>query len=1551
MTLTSTVTLEHVETLKSALDKLQTQRFDAILLDLSLPDSHGLPTLERFANHRPHPPIIVLTGLNDTDTALETLRRGAYDYLLKGQIDGPGLIRAIRYAIERARTDEALQSSEASQQALLRAIPDLLFRYSADGIYLDYQAQNEDELAISPDLFLGKPIHEVLPEDQAELVSRHLKLALQEGESQFEQQLGVQGKKRDFEVRMVRTNLGNVMALVRDITERKRGEMALRESEEKFRTVVENLAEGLLLTDIEDRVIYANKRILDLTGYHPDEMIGQRAYELILPEESWGELERQNKKRFEGKTSRYELELRRKDGSLFWAESIGTPWRDADGTIIGTLGVVNDISERKLAEAALIKSERKYRDLMEQASDSICLIHPLKGTLTDVNSALCAMLGYSRDELLSLSVNDFMLDEEYTHGKTKVRRLKIGETYLSERRLRRKDGTLFPAEINVTRLRDNQVQAIIRDITERKEAENALRESEARQRALLEAIPDLLLQYAANGTYLSYHANTWDDLHAEPSAFIGKRIDEVLPPEVADLTQQNLDLALQEGKAKFEYDLEVLDGLKTYEAHMVRTEEGAVLSLIRDITEHKQAKDALKKQNAYLGALHETSLGLMNRLELSELLDSLVKQITSLTGAPHGFIYLINEAGDKLDLAAGVGLHAQHKSLSLSPGQGVAGRVWQTGKPLLIDNYQTWEHSANDPRFQAVNTVLATPLKSNDLVTGIIGIADSSRTDSFSQNYQDLLENFAKLASIAFDNARLYTEAQREIAKRARQAQILKENEARYRELFIASERQANELELLNQIRTLITQQHDLPTLFKTVVDTVAELFGYDKICLALIRDNALEPQYYLGYDFELPKIPLDTGVSGRVARTGKAELIKNVAQDEDYLAVLPNIVSELCIPLFDKDKPFGIINIETSKAAALSEEDLGMMLSLSKQVSIAIENAQLYERVRTDLRRTQALHEISQAITASDSLAELLQTISHNILDAVDAQWVVTYTLDVPRQKVINAASVSTFATPLETLGFDDLWNSLSGWVLREGKSTLSPKTEVGVRENATVTQQRIEQHIGSVIVTPLLFDGKQLGTISVLKHQDEADFTQEDVQLIESIANQVVVALEQRQLLDQIEHQAYHDALTGLPNRLLFEDRLEQSIARAKRSGFPFALLFIDLDGFKHVNDTLGHQIGDELLKAVTKRLSGIMRESDTLARMGGDEFAFILNDLRNPPDAVRVAERYLSLFKDPFVIEGHELFITASIGVCLYPNDGEDAETLLRHSDSAMYRAKHLGKNDVQTFTPDLAEQAHKRLTLENQLRRALEKEELELHYQPQVNLQTGERIGVEALLRWRHSERGLISPGDFIPIAEESNLIVPMGEWVLHEACRQNAQWQREGHPPVQVAVNISPRQFSRPNFIETVESALSTSSLKPAHLELEITESVVMYDINTVAKRLTKLRNLGVRIAIDDFGTGYSSLQYLQRLPIDSLKIDRSFINAISFEEGEETSALVQIIVTMAQTFGLNVVAEGIETEVQLQYLRSLGCQQAQGFYFAKPLPASEVWQKELEANV
>ncbi len=449
----------------------------------------------------------------------------------------------------------------------------------------------------------------------------------------------------------------------------------------------------------------------------------------------------------------------------------------------------------------------------------------------------------------------------------------------------------------------------------------------------------------------------------------------------------------------------------------------------------------------------------------------------------------------------------------------------------------------------------------------------------------------------------------------------------------------------------------------------------------------------------------------------------------------------------------------------------------------------------------------------------------------------------------------------------------------------------------------------------------------------------TQQDRSQLAALVRLAAVALEQHHLLERLTHQATHDPLTGLPNRFSFEQRLCAALERARDSGKVLAVLIFDLDRFKTINDTLGHQAGDALLKAVAERLGERTRQSDLLARLGGDEFALILEKLRSPEVATRVAQSLLAILAEPFVIGERELFVTASIGVSLYPEDGEDASTLLSNVDSAMYQAKAQGKNRFHSFLPGLNAEAARRLELETHLRRALERQELHLHYQPKVSLPDQRLVGFEALLRWRHADLGHVSPADFIPIAEESGLIVEIGRWVLQAACKQARCWQRSGRS-VPVAVNVSALQFSRSDFVAAVKDALTESGLEPRLLELELTESTVMSDTELGAKRLAELRALGVRVALDDFGTGYCSMAYLRRLPFDTLKIDRSFIRDMLSED--QGGALVEAIVRLAHSLRLEVVAEGVESEAQLSLLQRFGCDTAQGFYFARPLPADEV---------
>ena len=424
-----------------------------------------------------------------------------------------------------------------------------------------------------------------------------------------------------------------------------------------------------------------------------------------------------------------------------------------------------------------------------------------------------------------------------------------------------------------------------------------------------------------------------------------------------------------------------------------------------------------------------------------------------------------------------------------------------------------------------------------------------------------------------------------------------------------------------------------------------------------------------------------------------------------------------------------------------------------------------------------------------------------------------------------------------------------------------------------------------------------------------------------------------------DRLAYMAQYDHLTGLANRVLFKDRLEQALVRTKRTDTFMALICLDLNRFKAVNDTLGHGAGDLLLKQVAERLGNCVRESDTVARMGGDEFSIILDDLTEAQQVALVARKVIDDLARPFVLNGHEAFITTSVGIAVYPSSS--GESLVADADSAMYSAKEQGQNTYRFHTPEMNAQARELLDMESKLRRALDQEEFLLYYQPQVDLATGRIVGTEALLRWQHPELGLISPGKFIPALENIGMMVRVGEWVLETACRQGRAWQRAGLPPLRVGVNISARQFGQQDIIGTVARVLRETGFDPHFLGIEITESLLMEDIQANSRLLDELKTSvgGLEVSIDDFGTGYSSLYYLKTLPIDVLKIDQSFIRDITTDPDDAT--ITTAIINLAHNIGLKVIAEGVETEEQLAYLREKICDEAQGYFFGRPLPADE----------
>lgn len=519
--------------------------------------------------------------------------------------------------------------------------------------------------------------------------------------------------------------------------------------------------------------------------------------------------------------------------------------------------------------------------------------------------------------------------------------------------------------------------------------------------------------------------------------------------------------------------------------------------------------------------------------------------------------------------------------------------------------------------------------------------------------------------------------------------------------------------------------------------------------------------------------------------------------------------------------------------------------------------------------------------------------------------------------------------------------------------EDTLSGETLERVHDDAAdyrETQQRVRSGIrtGKTLTMERQFTrqcGERFWARAYVRQLDPEDVAKGIVMLVEDIS-------ERRANEERIRFLAEHDSLTGLPNRLLFNDRLTMAMAGARRRGGRLALMFLDVDRFKNINDSLGHHVGDQVLVQIARRIKSVLRETDTVGRPGGDEFALLLPEIASEDDAAHVAAKVLACLAEPCVVSDRQLAVTASIGIALYPDDGGDAETLSANADAAMYHSKDEGRNNYAFFRTEMNERVLERMQLENALRNALREEQFELHYQPQVDSANQSIVGFEALVRWHHPQQGMISPARFIPVAEETGLIVQLGDWVLNEACRQNLAWQAAGLPPIPVAVNISPLQFRQSEFAATVARVLAHTGLPPECLELELTEGVMMDAAERNIETLRRLRALGVKLSIDDFGTGYSSLAYLKRLPIDTLKIDQAFVRDVV--DDTDDAAIITTIIGLANNMRLRVVAEGVENESQMRFLIAGGCGFQQGYLFSRPLPGAEFesfWRRRLSNAV
>ncbi|ANQ84657.1 putative signaling protein [Azoarcus olearius] len=933
----------------------------------------------------------------------------------------------------------------------------------------------------------------------------------------------------------------------------------------------------------------------------------------------------------------------------------------------------------------------------------------------------------------------------------------------------------------------------------------------------------------------------------------------------------------------------------------------------RVLTDKLAAKaEELERANQRLAALTELNLQLSAERDMHALLDKVCQGARELTGARYALLCIHAGGSDQTVGLWGYGLNteeARHLGGPIAAG-GVLARVMAERRPVRFRNPQGAPEDIGLPRgFPQVHCGVAAPIASAAAVFGWVCLLDKVGAAEFTEEDEWISRAHAAQAGRIYENRNLYAQLERRAADLAAEIRTREQAEQQLRRVLRARK-------VMAECNRTLVRAVDETTLLADVCRFLVELGGHGAAWVCLARHDearTLETVASAGDDLGILKASRFSwgdnehgrGPAGLAVRSGTPQVVHDIHRHPQLqrwrrIAAERGFKAAAALPLRSDGETYGVLCLVSFDPQAFDADEVELLAELADDIAFGVRTL----RARVEQQQLAATLELrNRAIEESTNAI----VISH-----------ADHAADNPIIYVNPAFTVTTGYSADEVLGrnarflVDNDWDQPGVERLREA-----------VREgrDARVTLRTYHK------------DGQLLwNEISLASIRD----AQGEVSHFIAIFNDVT---ERVRYEAELEQQATHDALTGLANRNLLNDRMQRAIIRAARDGHAVAVMLLDLDRFKLINDSLGHAAGDALLQETARRLSTSVRRGDTVARLGGDEFMVVMSDMSAEDDAAALAAKVLESLAVPMLLNGREIVVTGSIGVSLYPRDGEAAATLLKHADVAMYRAKELGRNRFQFYAPEMNERILERLELENSLRRALENDELELHYQPKVSLRDGRVIGAEALIRWRHPQLGMVSPADFIPLAEETGLIVPIGEWVVDHACRQLRGWLDAGLPQISVAVNVSARQFQHEQLTHVLARALAAHRLPPGQLHVEVTESAVMWEPERTIFTLRELKNIGVRISLDDFGTGYCSLNYLKRFPIDSIKIDRCFVTDLA--TSAEDAAIALMIVSLAHSLNQTVIAEGVENEAQLDFLRRHGCDEMQGFLFSRPLPAAE----------
>jgi diguanylate cyclase (GGDEF)-like protein/PAS domain S-box-containing protein len=1307
--------------------------------------------------------------------------------------------------------------------------------------------------------------------------------------------------------------VGHYSVLGREVSTLRSVQHALAETEERFRLIADASPTGIYFVADGGIVSYGNRRLAEILGEPVERVVGRSFLEFVHPDDIARTVEAGELIAAQRRESNLELRIRRPSGEVRWLRAQGAPVADANGEVRGYVGSIVDVTEERTVQRGLAMLSRAV-----ESTPDLVSFHDRDGRMFFANAAAREFFGVGDDDPVpSLGPADYL--DAPPETITELEAALTGKGHWSgELNAVNAAGRTLPVEVSVVGHHDEQGEieyysALSRDLTERHTVEAARRRSETALRAIVQSSPLAIFAFDVDGI-----VHVWNRAAEELFGWSAKEAVGVLPPfvttenalEIEELFRRVFDGRTVKGylsrfcrKDGADVDVDVSIAPLRNQAGRVVT----AVAVLADVTEQKRATQAVRESEVWFRSLVQHSTDMV--MVIAE--DGEMRYLS-----PSACTFLGVEAHDALGRRVTEVIRAmeadlpalQEMFLGLRAAPGATERA--TFRVERSDGTTRWIEMA------------ASNLLDDPAVRGIVA------------NARDITESFEADASVRASEERL-----RALLSSVSDAIVVLDDEGMLTysspvadEMFAEADEDAGVFAPVDPDDLPRALQLWEATRNRSGVSPPAEVriarAGGGWLDAEVIANNLLEDPAVSGIVMTIRDVT-DRTRSEEALRASESRLRESEAR---YRAVVDDQIELVC--RYRPDTTITFVNRAFADFYGRSRDELiGSLLS-------ELHPPTAREMILGRLRRfgpDSELQTYDDWELGADGARRCYRWIDRAFLDehghVVEVQSVGHDVTEERRASVLTENQAHILEEVARGVPLEETLRTISSTV-----EQYFPKLSCAI-----VLEDEIDLERPPTWSTPILAADRKtlLGSVAVYGG-DAAEPDDEQRRIFSLVAHLASIAIERKAFEDRLAHQSMHDPLTGLPNRLLFLDRLALATARALRTHACVAVLFLDLDRFKNVNDSLGHDAGDELLVSVARRLASVLRPGDTVARFGGDEFTILCEDL--PADqarsrAVEIARRLVGAMAQPFVVRDAETYVGVSVGIALTTTGEETADELLRDADAAMYHAKEAGRGRIEVFDDAMRARALARHATENALHRAIERGELRLFFQPIVRLDDARCIGAEALVRWQHPERGLVTPGEFVPLAEETGLIVALGAWVLEHATSQAARWQME-QDAFSVSINLSARQLAEPGLAEQVAEVLRRSGVTPSNICFEITESVLMEDADAVVHVIAEMRALGVRFAIDDFGTGYSSLGYLKRFAVDTVKIDRAFVDGLGDDEGDR--AIVSAVIGLAHALGLRVVAEGVETETQLGELVALGCDEAQGYFFAPPQPAQDL---------